>query len=310
MKNITIIGSGSFGCALAYAFSQNNNVKIWSYKKEEADSININHECLFVKSIKLNEDVKCYLDYNEAISGSDIIVIASPSSAIRKICNDIKKYIKNQDILLTSKGMENDKLLSTVIEEELNIVPSILMGPSFAEEIGNDMPTFVELSGNKELIKQLETDKFKIIYNDDYIGLQIGGSLKNVITIATGIVEGLGYKINTSSYIFIEGFKEIVKIGTKLGAKKETFYGLSGLGDLYGTSLGKSSRNKRAGILLGQGKKIDEVKEEVGVTIEGLDSLKDAKYLIDKYKLDCPLMNNLYNIIYKNEDKNKIIEMK
>ena len=301
MKNITIIGSGSFGCALAHVFSKNNNIKIWSFTKEETDSINNKHECLQIPSIKLDNNIKCYQDYLEAIDNSDIIVLVTPSNTIKKTCHDIKQYINNQEILLASKGMDDGKLLSEIIYEELGINPSIIMGPSFAKEIGEDILTYVELSGNKELLKTLETDNFRIIYNNDSIGLQVGGAFKNVISLACGIAEGLGYKMNTISYIITEGLKEIKEIGIKLGAKEATFYGLSGLGDLYGTTASIESRNKRAGLLIAQGKTLDEIKKEVGTTIEGLDSLKEAYKLIIDNKLDCPLICKIYGKVYNNE---------
>ena len=301
MKNIGIIGSGAFGCALAHTFSKNNNVIMWSFNEEEKNSINDNHSCLALNSIKLDQSVKASLNLDQVINNSDILVLVTPSNTIRKMCQEINKYYDNQDILLASKGMENDKLLSDVIKEELGVNSSVIMGPSFAEEIGEDIPTFVELSGKKELVDILSNESFKISYNNDPIGLQVGGALKNVVTVASGIVEGLGYKVNTTSYIITEGLKEIKEIGMKLGAKESTFYGLSGIGDLYGTSLSSKSRNKRAGILLGQGKNLEYIYKEVGTTIEGLDTVKDAKYLIDKYSLNCPLINNLYDIIYKNK---------
>ena len=307
MRNITIIGSGSFGCALAHVFGVNNRVKMWSYTKEEAESINNNHECMILPSIKLDKNIKCYQDYKEAIDKSDLIVLVTPSDTIRNTCKSIKEYISNQEILLASKGMENDILLTDVIKEELEIEASVIMGPSFAEEIGDDLPTYVELSGNKELIKDLETRYFKINYINDSVGLQVGGALKNVITIACGLVEGLGYKVNTSSYIITEGLKELKNIGISLGAQESTFYGLSGIGDLYGTSLSNKSRNKRAGILLGQGKSIEEIHKEIGTTIEGLDTLKDVKYIINSKKIECPLLNDLYDIVYKNIDKRSIL---
>lgn len=306
MKNIGIIGSGAFGCALAHTFSKNNNIIMWSFTEEEYNSINNNHCCLSVPSIKLN-NIKVSLNLEEVINSCDIIVLVTPSNTIRKMCQEIKKYYNNQDILLASKGMENDILLSDVIKEEIGVNSSIIMGPSFAEEIGEDIPTFVELSGNKDLLEVLNNDTFKVTYSNDSIGLQVGGALKNVVTVASGIAEGLGYKVNTSSYIITEGLKEIKEIGIKLGAKESTFYGLSGLGDLYGTSLSNKSRNKRAGILIGQGKDLEYIYSEVGTTIEGLDTVKDAKYLIDKYSLDCPLINNLYEIIYNNKEKSSII---
>lgn len=307
MKNITIIGSGSFGCALAHVFSKNNKVKIWSFTKEETDSINNKHECMQLPNIKLDNDIICYQKYDEAILGSDIIVLVTPSNIFRNTCKEIKNYVSNQQIIIASKGMENDKLLSDVVKEELNIDSIILMGPSFAEEVGTDKPTFVEIS-NKELISELETKSFKLKYNEDYIGLQVCGALKNVITLASGIVEGLNYGINSLSYIFTEGIKEIKEIGLKLGSKVNTFYGLAGIGDLYGTSFSSKSRNKRAGILLGQGKKLDEIYKEVGQTIEGLDTIKDAKYMIDNYNLDCPLLLSLYEIIYNEKKAESIFE--
>lgn len=304
---IGIIGSGAFGCALAHTFSKNNEIIMWSYTEEEKNSINNNHECLTVKNIKLDNSITASNNLEEVVNKSDLLVLVTPSDTVRNMCIEIKKYYNNQQILLASKGMENDKLLTNVIKEELNADASVIMGPSFAEEIGYDLPTFVELSGNMKLIKYLENDNFKISYNNDSIGLQIGGSLKNVITVASGVVEGLGYKVNTISYIITEGLEEIKKIGMKLGANESTFYGLSGLGDLYGTSLSNKSRNKRAGILIGQGKKLEDIYNEVGSTIEGLDTVKDAFYIINKYNLDCPLIKNLYNILYNNMDFNKII---
>ena len=306
MKNIAIIGSGAFGCALAYTFSKNNNVTMWSYTKEEADSINNKHECLLEPSIKLNH-INCFLNIKDAINNSDIIVLVTPTYSIKEVCIKIKEYYNNQDIILASKGMDNDILFSNVIKDILGKEPSVIMGPSFAVEIGDDVPTYVELSGNKELINVLSSDSFRINYNQDSIGLQVAGALKNVITIAVGISEGLGYKVNTSSYIITEGLKEIKEIGISLGANESTFYGLAGIGDLYGTSLSNNSRNKRAGFLIAQNKKIEEIYEEVGQTIEGLDSLKDAKYIIDKYNLNCSLLNNLYNIVYNGKEKESII---
>lgn len=304
---IGIIGSGAFGCALAHTFSKNNNVIMWSFTEEELNSINNAHCCLTLKSIKLDINIKASLNIEEVINNSDILVLVTPSSTIRNICQNIKKYHKNQEILLASKGMENDKILTDVIKEEIGVEASVIMGPSFAEEIGEDVPTFVELSGNKELVDILSNNIFKVTYNDDRIGLQVGGALKNVVTVASGIAEGLGYKVNTSSYIITEGLKEIKEIGLKLGAKESTFYGLSGLGDLYGTSLSNKSRNKRAGILIGQGKKLEKIYSEVGTTIEGIDTVKDAYYIIKKYNLNCPLIINLYKIIYENMDASNIL---
>jgi len=307
MKNISIIGSGSFGCALAYLFSKKNNVKIWSFKEEEANYINNEHKCIYLSDLKLDEKIKCYLKYEDALSDSDIIVLVTPSFAFRKTCEDIKKYVKNQDIILATKGMDNGELLSSIIEENFDKKPSIISGPSHAEQIIMDIKTYVNFYGNKELINILENDNFKLIYNEDSIGMQVGASLKNIISLGCGILEGLDYDTNTISYFITEGLNEIKKISNKLGGKEETIYGLSGLGDLLTTCLSLDSRNKRAGILLAKGKTIEEIKKQVGMTIEGLDALSNAYILINKYNLDCKIIKNIYDIIYNNKDIKSII---
>lgn len=309
MDNITIIGSGSFGCALAYILSKkNNNIKIWSYTKEETDMINNNHKCIFLDKFKLDDSIKCYMDYEKAINGSNYIILVTPSSAIRNTCKQIKPYIRGQEIIIASKGMENDKVLSEIVKEELNLIPSVISGPSHAEQIIKDVPTYIEYSGNKNINKLFETDTFKLKYNDDLIGVQVGGALKNVITLAVGIVEGLGYESNTISYVITEGLEEINNIAVKLGANKETIYGLSGLGDLLTTTTSLDSRNKRVGILLAQGKSLDEIKQETSMTIEGIETLNNACYLINKYNLDCKIIKNLYEIIYNNKEINSILD--
>jgi len=306
--NIAIIGSGSFGCALAKILSKKNNVKIWSYLQEEADMINNEHRCKFVKDLVLGESIIASTDYQKVIENTQIIVLVTPSRVLRETCKNIKNYITNQEIVLLSKGMEEEKLLSEVIYEELGIEPSVISGPSHAEQISRDIPTFVMYSGNKDLKNIFETDNFHLTYTDDSIGMQLGAALKNIISLGSGIVEGLGYESNTLSYFITEGLREINEISIRMGAKSETIYGLAGLGDLLTTSLSMDSRNKRAGLFLAQGKSIDEVRKEVGMTIEGLDSLKSGYSLAKKYNIEAKIIDNLYNIIYNNKDIKTILD--
>lgn len=312
MKNISIIGSGSFGCALSYILSKNkeNNIKIWSYKKEEADLINNEHKCMYLADLILDKNIKCYINYEEALINSDYIFLVTPSKVIRQTCKDIKKYINNQKIIIASKGLENNtnKLLSEVVKEELpdNEI-SVISGPSHAEQIIKDIPTIISFSSNNinfynEIKNIIETDKFKIKYTNDLIGVQLGGALKNIIALLSGIIEGLNYESNTISYIITEGLREIKEIGVKLGAKEETFYDLSGLGDLLTTCISEDSRNKRAGILLANGKTIEEIQKEIGMVIEGLDALKVGYELSRKYNLNLNLINNLYKFIYETKN--------
>ena len=307
MKNIGIIGSGSFGCALAYTFSKRNNIKIWSYTKEETDSINNNHFCLLQPSIVLNDKIKCFQDYEEVIKDSDIIILVSPSNVFRKTCQDIKKYITDQEIVIASKGMEKDRLLSMIVEEELGLSPSVISGPSFAFELASSEPVFVDYAGNKEIINDLQCDNFSLFYQEDIIGVQIGAALKNVIGLAVGVAEGVGLKNSAISYLISKGLEEIKIIGVSLGASENTFYGLSGLGDLLTTSYGDNSRNKRAGVLLGMGYSKEEIFKEIGMVMEGFESLINAKLIISKYQLNCPMINNLYEIIYHEGDVHNII---
>ena len=309
MKNITIIGSGSFGCALSYILSKNNhNIKIWSYTKEEADLINIEHKCKFLEGLILDNKIKCYTSYQEAIKDSDYIIISTPSNVFKETIINIKPYIVNQKIIISTKGFQNNQLLSDIIKKEINSKVSIISGPSHAEQIIKDVPTFINYYGEKDIKDIFENKNFHLIYNDDYIGIQVGAALKNVISIICGIAEGLNYESNTISYLITQGLKEIKKIGLKMGAKEDTFYDLCSLGDLLTTTLSLDSRNKRCGILLSKGKTLEEIKNEIGMTIEGLDSLNNACYLIKKYNLDCPIITNLYEVIYNNKDIKSIIK--
>ena len=300
---IAIIGSGSFGCALSHLLIKNNNeVKMWSYTEEEKDLINKKHICKYLDDYKMSPKIKCYTSYEEAIEDTDYIILVSPSNSIREICKDIKEFVKKQHIIIASKGLEDDKMMTEIVKEELNKNASVISGPSHAEQIVKDEPTFVEYSGEKGINELFETSEFKMEYNKDIIGVQLGGALKNIITLAVGIGIGLEFETNTISYIVTEGLEEIRKIGIKLGAKEETFYELSGLGDLITTSFSDDSRNRKAGILLAQGKNLDELG-----TIEGLNNLKSVKKIIDKYKLDCKLITSLYEVIYKNKEIKNIL---
>ena len=308
MSKIGIIGSGSFGCALAYILNKNNNeVKIWSYTKEEKELINNEHKCMYLNNFILDEKIICSNNYEEVIKDANYIILVTPSHVIRKTCKEIKKYITNQKIIIASKGMEEDKTLSQIVNEELNVNSSVILGPSHAEQIIKNIPTFIEYSGNKEINKLFENDNFKLTYNEDIIGMEIAAALKNIIAIIVGVVEGLDYESNTISYVITKGLEEISLIGQALNAKKDTFYGLSGLGDLLTTSFSMDSRNKKAGLLLAKNKSVEEIKKEIGMTIEGLDTLLSSKKIIDKYNLDCKLINNLYEIVYNNGKIENII---
>lgn len=316
MATIAVIGSGSFGCAIAnHLANKNNIVKIWSFKEAEAEIINNEHKCIFLKNSKMNENIKCYTSYEAVIKNSEYIILVTPSRVVRETCKSIKNYVTNQKIIIASKGLEEitNKLLSEVVKEELNNnLIGVMSGPSHAEEVIKDMPTNVSFSSNNDLynkeIKNLfDSDNFSVELSNDMIGVEIGGSLKNIIALSSGILSGLGYSSNIEASLITKGLKEIKNIGISLGAKEETFYGLSGLGDLIVTCSSNNSRNRRAGILLAQNKKIDDIKKEIGMVIEGIDNLNVAKELINKYKISCPIIETTYSIIFEELDPSKLL---
>ena len=309
MKKVAVIGSGSYGCALSNIMCNNQNeVKIWSYSQYEKESINENHRCYQIP-YRMNKKINCTNSYEEAIDGSEYIFIVCPSSFVKKTCEDIKPFIKDQKIVIASKGMEDDKVLSEVANSILNKEIFVISGPSHAEQLFKEKPTHVNYYGPDDIKELLENDFLKLEKCDDPIGMQIGASLKNIVAIGAGIVEGLGYESNTTSFYVTEGLKEIVEIGTVLGAKRDTFYGLSGLGDLLTTAYSNDSRNKRCGLLIAKGKSIEKIKDEIGMTIEGLDALNSAYKIIKDKNLECKLIENLYNIVNKDLDKNAIIDI-
>ena len=315
MKNIGIIGSGSFGCALANVLIKNHNVKIWSFKKEEADVINNEHRCMFIDNSKLDERIVCYTNYEDVIEDSEYLILVTPSSVIRNTCQNIKKYVTNQKIIIASKGMEieTNKLLTDIVKEELSSkYIGILSGPSHAEEVIKNMYSEVVFASNNkdynnEIKELLETNNFKVELSNDVIGVQVGGTLKNIIALCSGILYGLNLGSNINAVLMTKGLEEIKKIGIKIGAKEETFYGLSGLGDLLTTCESNDSRNRRCGILLAQNKDLETIKKEIGMVIEGLDALKIAMSLSNKYNIDSKIIKNLYDIIYSGTNKESIV---
>lgn len=309
-KKVAVIGSGSYGCALSNIMSNNQNeVKIWSYSQYEKESINENHRCYQIP-YRMNKDIYCTNSYEEAIRDTDYIFNVCPSSFVKKTCEDIRPYVNDQKIVMASKGMDEDKVLSEVAKGILDREIYVISGPSHAEQLFKGIPTHINYYGPDEIKALLENNFLKLEKSDDPIGMQIGASLKNIVAIGAGIVEGLGYESNTTSFYVTEGLKEIVEIGTSLGAKKETFYGLSGLGDLLTTAYSNDSRNKRCGLLFAKGKTIKEIKDEIGMTIEGLDALDSAHRVIKKRNLECRLIENLYNVVNNNQDTKSLLDIR
>ncbi len=309
MKKITVVGSGSWGSAIAVLLNeQKHNVTLWSWKQEECDAIlkdGENKEFLpgvkIDKNIKLTSDISCVKD-------KDLIVLVSPSRVIRQTAKSMAPYVTDKTpIVILSKGLEDKtlKTLSEVVEEEIpNAYVAALSGPSHAEEVAKKVPTAcVVACKNQEVAKDIQEifmcPYFRVYTNDDVVGVEIGGALKNVIALCAGITDGIGFGDNTKAALMTRGIKEIARLGVKMGANESTFYGLTGIGDLIVTCTSIHSRNRRAGILIGQGKTLNEALDEVHMVVEGVYSSGAAYELSKKYNVEMPIIEKAYQVVFE-----------
>ena len=312
MKTVAVIGSGSWGTALALQLNRaGNNVILWSFRKEEAMEILLERENkAYLPNIKIdNEIVITYKD--EDISWADMVVFATPSKFVRETARRFSPFIKeNQIVVNVAKGFEEGSLLrlSQVIKEEIpQCRVAVLSGPSHAEEVGKNLATAIVASSDdievcKEVQNAFMTPMFRVYTNTDLIGVELGGALKNLIALAAGIADGCGYGDNTKAALMTRGLHEISKLGVAMGAKRETFSGLAGIGDLIVTCTSMHSRNRRAGILLGQGKSLDEALSEVKMVVEGVVNAKAAYELSKKLNIQMPITDEINNVLYKGKD--------
>lgn len=292
-------------------------VKIWSFAEEEADLINNEKKCKFLPNLVIDDNISCSTSYEEVINGADLILHVTPSKFTRNIVKEYKQYVdcKKQPIIICSKGVEqaSSKTLDEVIKEELpDARVGALSGPSHAEEVSIAMPTVLVVASKDEYILSLVQDifmneKMRIYTSYDIKGVEIGGALKNIIAFCAGVLAGLDYGDNTFAALITRGLTEIGRLGIAMGVEKNTLYGLSGLGDLIVTCLSEHSRNRRAGKLIGQGKTIEETKEQVGMTIESIDNIEVAKKLSVQYKVSMPIVDAVYDILYNNLDPREAV---
>ncbi len=307
MADITILGSGGFGLALAVLCNTNGHkVTVWSKFQDEIDAIKRTGELkaklpgVFIpEEIEFSTDISC-------VKNADMVLIGIPSKFVREVCLEAKPFMRNDIIVVnTSKGLEECSLkrMSEVVEEcfpENKIV--VLTGPSHAEEVGRGIPTAVVAACNDRdtalyVQKVFSSKTFRIYINDDVIGSEIGGSLKNVIALACGVVDGMGCGDNTKAALMTRGIREIAALGMALGADNETFGGLSGIGDLIVTCTSMHSRNRRAGILIGQGTDPESAVRKVG-TVEGYFCTKTAYELCKKMNIEMPITEALWNVLF------------
>ncbi len=307
MRKISIIGSGSWGTALAIHLAKlGNEIKIWSFLQEEADLINKEKKCKFLPEVTIPEGIYCTTSYEEAISGSEYILHVTPSKFTRNTVKEYKKYVTNQTVVICTKGFEGETLytLDKVLKEEMpNVNLAVLSGPSHAEEVSKGMPTLMVISSEKmEIAKELQdifmNENLRVYISEDMKGIELGGALKNIIAFCAGVATGIGLGDNSFAALITRGLTEISRLGVSLGGKKETFYGLTGLGDLIVTCLSEHSRNRRAGKMMGQGKSLEETRKEIGMVIEGVDNIEVAYKLAKKCEVEVPIIDAVYNMLY------------
>ena len=317
MKNVAIIGSGSWGTALAVCLANNgNNVKIWSFCEEEKDLINNKKQCKFLPGVVIPNNVECMTDFEKVIDGADFILHVTPSKFTRSTFKQYKQYVGDKPVIICSKGFEKETLqtLDNVIKDELPSAKiGVLTGPSHAEEVAISIPTVLVIASEHEEILPLIQDTFmsknmRIYTSTDVKGLELGGALKNIIAFCTGVAAGIGLGDNSFAALITRGLGEISRLGVKLGGKQETFYGLSGLGDLIVTCLSEHSRNRRAGKLIGQGKTLEETRKEVGMVIESIDNIDVAYELGKRNNIYMPIIETVYDVIYNGLDPKKAVE--
>jgi len=316
--NIAIIGSGTWGIALATHLAKlGNNVKMWAFLQEEADNININRSCKFLSGIIINKNIKAYTDIKETIQNSEIILHVTPSKFVRETIKRYKQYVTNQPIIMCAKGFETETLytLSQIIEEEMpNVKYGIFSGPSHAEEVSLGIPTAIVIASKDAYVRNLVQnifmdEKMRVYTSDDVIGVELGGALKNIIAFCAGIATEIGLGDNSFAALITRGLVEISRLGKAIGGKQDTFYGLSGLGDLIVTCMSEHSRNRRAGRLIGKGYTVEEAKEEIGMVIESIDNIEVAYQLSKKYNIEMPIVKSVYNVLYNGLEPQKAVTL-
>ena len=315
--NITVLGSGAWGTALALLLLENgNDVTLWSYTEEESKVLRDTHENPMLKGVPLPETLKFTTDM-AAVKGCDLVVVATPSFAVRSTAAKLRELVDPGTILVSvSKGIEKDSSLrlSQVIEEEMagKCPVVVLSGPSHAEEVGHRIPTGVVAAADDLAIAEQVQDlfmnqRFRVYTSDDKVGTEICAALKNIIALCAGCCDGMGCGDNTKALLMTRGLAEMARLGVALGGKKETFTGLAGTGDLIVTCCSMHSRNRRCGILIGQGKPIQEAIQEIGAVVEGYYAAANARALARKAGVEMPIAQAAYEVLYEGRDVHGVV---
>lgn len=306
---VTVLGAGGWGTALSMKLLKKGyETCLWSAFDSEVSELKSTHMNKLLPGVMIPEEITITSNLDEAMERTELIIIAVPSNIVKNICGKIAEYNPLPIVVCVSKGFDEDtgELMSEVIEKTLSTDKVVILsGPTHAEEVSRDIPTAIVASSKVESYAQyvqnvFMSETFRVYTNTDVIGVEVSGALKNVIALCAGISDGCGYGDNTKAALMTRGLAEIARLGVAMGGKFETFMGLTGVGDLIVTCTSMHSRNRRAGILIGQGKSVKDALDEVKMVVEGIKSCKSAYKLSEKYNLDMPIIKTAYDVLFNN----------
>lgn len=312
--SFAVLGAGSYGTALAVLLARNgHNVRLWARNAEHvADMQQARQNSKYLPDVTFPENLTVTDNVESALADHPIILVAVPSHAFRDTLHLIKPYVdKSSRLVWASKGLdpESGDLLGNVLKSILGskIPHAILSGPTFAKEMAIGMPTAITLAANNDefaelLALALHNERFRVYTSDDIVGVQVGGAVKNVVAIGAGIADGLGYGANARTALITRGLVEMTRLGVAAGGKQETFIGMAGMGDLVLTCTDNQSRNRRFGLALGKGASREEAEHAIGQVVEGVRNAKEVKMLAERLKVEMPISDAIYRIIYEGVD--------
>ena len=317
MKKRSIIGSGSWGVAIGiHAANTGNKVIMCVHSDEECAEINKNRRTKYLPNVTIPQSIKCTTSLEEAIKESEIIFHVTPSKYTRETMKKYKQYITNQPVIICSKGFASSTLytLSEVANDEMpNVKIGVFSGPSHAEEVSTGIPTAIVIASKYidvlyNVQDALMDEHLRIYTSTDVKGVELGGALKNIMAFCAGIAAELQLGDNTFAALITRGLTEISRLGVAMGGNHNTFYGLSGLGDLIVTCLSEHSRNRRAGRCIGKGLSVEETREEIGMVVESFDNIEVTYKLSKKYNIEMPIVNTVYDILYNNLEPKEAVK--
>lgn len=322
MSKVTVFGTGSFGTALANVLAENGHqVLMWGKNEQTINEINSQHiNSKYLKNAQLNDSIVATLDINSAVSFSEVYLMALPTKAMREVAKSIDSLLTSKKTFIhVAKGIENEtykrvsEMLEDSISPEHNAGIGVLSGPSHAEEVVIKQPTTVAASSKTPEVSKLTQDLFmndylRVYTNDDLVGVELGGALKNIIAVASGVISGMGFGDNAKAALMTRGLAEISRLGEKLGADPITFLGLGGIGDLIVTCTSTHSRNYTLGYKLGEGKSLDKALDEMNMVVEGIYTTKSVYHLAKEVDVDMPITAALYSVLFENRPVDEIVK--